>query len=39
MYSDKVMEHFMTPRNAWYMPNPDGVGSTGDEGCGDSKVR
>lgn len=35
MYSDKVMEHFMTPRNAWYMPNPDGVGATGDEGCGD----
>jgi len=36
MYSEKVMEHFMKPRNAWYMPNPDGIGTAGDTGCGDN---
>ena len=36
MYSEKVMEHFMMPRNAWFMPDPDGVGKSGDPGCGDS---
>ncbi len=36
MYSAKVMEHFMMPRNVWHMPNPDGVGTAGDTGCGDS---
>lgn len=36
MYSEKVMEHFMKPRNVWNMPNPDGVGTVGDPGCGDN---
>ncbi|MDR3565920.1 MAG: iron-sulfur cluster assembly scaffold protein [Negativicutes bacterium] len=36
MYSEKVMEHFMKPRNVWYMPNHDGMGAIGDPGCGDN---
>lgn len=36
MYSDKVIEHFMSPHNAWYMPGADGVGTTGEPGCGDN---
>lgn len=36
MYSDKVIEHFMAPHNAWYMPNADGVGEIGEPGCGDN---
>lgn len=36
MYSEKVMEHFMMPRNACLMSNPDGVGTAGDPGCGDN---
>ena len=36
MYSDKVIEHFLTPHNAWYMPNADGVGTIGEPGCGDN---
>jgi nitrogen fixation NifU-like protein len=38
MYSDKVIEHFMSPRNAWYMPDADGVGTIGEPGCGDNCV-
>jgi len=34
-YSDKVMEHFMNPRNVGDMENPDGVGHVGNAVCGD----
>ncbi len=34
-YSDKVMEHFMTPSNLGYMADADGVGEIGDPDCGD----
>lgn len=36
MYSDKVIEHFMSPHNAFYMPDADGVGTIGEPGCGDN---
>lgn len=36
MYSNKVIEHFMTPRNGGTMTNADGKGVYGDPGCGDS---
>jgi len=36
MYSEKVMEHFMMPRNVWIMSDPDGVGTAGDASCGDN---
>lgn len=36
MYSDKVIEHFMTPRNVGTMADADGKGTFGDPGCGDS---
>lgn len=36
MYSEKVIDHFMSPQNAGYMPDADGVGSIGDPGCGDN---
>ncbi|MFC1989852.1 Fe-S cluster assembly scaffold protein NifU [Chloroflexota bacterium] len=35
MYSDKVMEHFMNPRNVGEIDNPDGVGEVGNPICGD----
>lgn len=35
MYTEKVMEHFMHPRNAGKMENPDGVGEVGNPRCGD----
>jgi nitrogen fixation NifU-like protein len=35
MYSDKVMEHFMNPRNLGEIPNADGVGTVGNPVCGD----
>jgi nitrogen fixation NifU-like protein len=35
MYSAKVMEYFMMPRNAWYMADADGVGCEYDAECGD----
>ncbi len=35
IYSDKVIEHFMCPQNAYSMPNADGQGSYGDPSCGD----
>jgi nitrogen fixation protein NifU and related proteins len=35
MYSDKVMEHFMHPRNVGEIENPDGVGEVGNPVCGD----
>lgn len=36
VYSDKVIEHFMCPQNAYSMPDPDGKGEFGDPYCGDS---
>jgi nitrogen fixation NifU-like protein len=35
MYSDKVMDHFMRPRNVGEIENPDGVGEVGNPVCGD----
>ena len=35
-FSDKVIEHFMSPRNVGSMPDADGIGSCGDPSCGDS---
>lgn len=36
MYSQKVIEHFMSPRNARSMPDAHAEGHYGDPGCGDS---
>ncbi len=35
MYTQKVMEHFMNPRNVGEMENADGVGEVGNARCGD----
>lgn len=35
-YSDKVIEHFMSPRNVGTMPDADAEGVYGDPECGDS---
>ena len=35
IYSEKVMEHFMNPRNVGEIENPDGVGQEGNPICGD----
>lgn len=35
MYNDKVMDHFINPRNVGEMENPDGVGQVGNPICGD----
>ncbi|MGB4338567.1 MAG: Fe-S cluster assembly scaffold protein NifU [Bacillota bacterium] len=35
MYTDKVMDHFMNPRNVGDIENPDGVGQVGNPRCGD----
>ena len=35
IYSEKVMEHFMNPRNVGEIENPDGVGEEGNPVCGD----
>jgi len=35
LYSEKVMDHFMHPRNAGEMENPSGVGEVGNAKCGD----
>jgi len=35
IYSEKVMEHFMSPRNVGEIENPDGVGEVGNPVCGD----
>ncbi len=34
-YTEKVMEHFMSPRNVGVMENPDGYGKVGNPSCGD----
>jgi len=34
-YSDKVMDHFMNPRNVGAFEDPDGVGRIGNPTCGD----
>ncbi len=36
MYSQKVIEHFMSPRNARSMPDAHAKGEYGDPSCGDS---
>ncbi len=35
LYSEKVMEHFMNPRNVGEIENPDGIGEVGNPVCGD----
>jgi nitrogen fixation NifU-like protein len=35
VYSEKVMEHFMNPRNVGEIEHPDGVGEVGNPVCGD----
>ncbi len=35
LYSEKVMDHFMHPRNVGVIENADGVGQVGNVKCGD----
>ena len=35
MYNDKVMEVFRNPKNVGEIENPDGIGTVGNEVCGD----
>lgn len=34
-YSEKVLDHFMNPRNVGEVENPDGTGQVGNVNCGD----
>ena len=35
-YTDKVKDHFLNPRNAGEVENPDGVAMVGSVACGDA---
>ena len=35
MYNDKVINEFQNPQNAGNMENADGIGTAGNEACGD----
>ncbi|AET66986.1 iron-sulfur cluster biosynthesis protein, NifU-like protein [Desulfosporosinus orientis DSM 765] len=38
MYSEKVIEHFTSPRNAYSMPDANAQGVYGDPSCGDALI-